>query len=222
MFLFHQAAKRTIQAESESEQTNQSFLQRWFPGWVSTTTATSQATPATSASPGGAGETVGMSAEEDELLHELELDYESRDNLLLRDRIFLTLSFSLTGGSFQLVTTPRSVSESFLGPQPLVELRVRSLCFSADLRPRLRYASVDVSLGSLSVEDHSDSDSLFPTLVKPKGAEPAGSGDGSTGKRALFERQYTVIDPLDSNEDGSSLFGVKVIVEEANRQKLIQ
>ena len=157
-----------------------------------------------------------MSAEEDELLHELELDYEARDNILLRDRIFLTLSFSLTGGSFQLVTTPQSMTDSFFGPEPLVELRFHSLRFSADLRPRLHYASLDLSLGSLSIEDHSDSDSLFPILVKPKGAE-------STSERAqLFERQYTVVDPLDTGGDDLSLFGFKIIVEEASRQKLIQ
>ena len=207
----YQAAKRTIQAESE--QNPEGFLQRWFPGWVST--SQSPASPS-SASPSGAEATVSMSAEEDELLHELELDYESRDNLLLRDRIFLTLSFSLTGGSFQLVTTSQSTTQTFLGPEPLVELKFQSLGFSADLRPRLRYASVDLSLGSLSVEDHSDGDSLFPTLVKPKGVvESNGSGN-------IFERQYTVDDPLDFVEDGSSLFGLKVSVEESNHQKLIQ
>lgn len=158
-----------------------------------------------------------MSAEEDELLHELELDYESRDNLLLRDRIFLTLSFSLTGGSFQLVTTPLSMSDSFLGPEPLVELTFQSLCFSADLRPRLRYASVDLSLGSLAIEDHSDSESLFPTLVKPKESMRS----VPAGRSALFERQYTVDDPLDTAGE-SSLFSVKVTMEEANRQKLVQ
>ena len=164
-----------------------------------------------------------MSAEEDELLHELELDYEARDNILLRDRIFLTLSFSLMGGSLQLVTTPPppaseyvTESSSFLGPEPLVELQFNSLRFSADLRPRLRYASVDLSLGSLSVEDHSDNDSLFPTLVKPKGAE------SMSEKTQLFERQYTIMDPLDSGEGGASLFGCRVIVEEASHQKLIQ
>ena len=168
-----------------------------------------------------------MSAEEDELLHELEHDYEARDNILLRDRTFLTLSFSLSGGSLQLVTTPPPSSESksmaefssFLGPEPLVELCFNSLCFSADLRPRLRYASVDLSLGSLSVEDHSDSQSLFPTLVKPKGAE---SRKKSEERAQLFERQYTIMDPLDSGEGGTSLFGFKAIVEEASRQKLIQ
>ena len=171
-----------------------------------------------------------MSAEEDELLHELEHDYEARDNLLLRDRILLTLSFSLSGGSLQLVTTtPSSASSqgeskfmsefsSFLGPEPLVELCFNSLCFSADLRPRLRYASVDLSLGSLSVEDHSDGDSLFPTLVKPKSKSASEKGE----RAQLFERQYTIVDPLDSGEGGASLFGFKAIVEEANRQKLIQ
>ena len=168
-----------------------------------------------------------MSAEENELLHELEHDYEARDNILLRDRIFLTLSFSLSGGSLQLVTTPppslesKSMAEfsSFLGPEPLVELCFNSLCFSADLRPRLHYASVDLSLGSLSVEDHSDSESLFPTLVKPKGAE---SRKKSEERAQLFERQYTIVDPLDSGEGGTSLFGFKAIVEEASHQKLIE
>lgn len=171
-----------------------------------------------------------MSAEEDELLHELEHDYEARDNILLRDRIFLTLSFSLSGGSLQLVTTPppfsqesKSMNEyaSFLGPEPLVELCFNSLCFSADLRPRLRYASVDLSLGSLSVEDHSDSGSLFPTLVKPKGAESKSTLE-KMERAQLFERQYTIVDPLDSGEGGASLFGFKAIVEEASHQKLIQ
>ena len=95
----------------------------------------------------------------------------------------------------------------------MIELRFDSLCFAADLRPRLRYASVDLSLGSLSVEDHSDSESLFQTLVKPKGEERA----------QLFERQqYTAVDPLDSREGKTSLFGLKVVVEEVNHQKLIQ
>ena len=170
-----------------------------------------------------------MSAEEDELLHELEHDYEARDNLLLRDRILLTLSFSLSGGSLQLVTTTPSASShgeskfmsefsSFLGPEPLIELCFNSLCFSADLRPRLRYASVDLSLGSLSVEDHSNDDSLFPTLVKPKS-----KGASEKGERTqLFERQYTIVDPLDLGEGRASLFGFKATVEEANRHKLIQ
>lgn len=159
-----------------------------------------------------------MSSEEDELLHELEHDYETRDSILLRDRIFLTLSFSLSGGSFQLVTTApassgsTSDSRSFLGPEPLIELRFDSLCFSTDLRPRLRYASVDLSLGSLSVEDHSDSESLFQTLVKPKGEE----------KSQMFERQqYRGVDPMDCSSEGT-LFGLRVIVEEVNHQKLIQ
>ena len=72
------------------------------------------------------------------------------------------------------------------------------------------------------MEDHSDSESLFPTLVKPKGMGSK-KGTSQKGERAqLFERQYTVMDPLDSGEGGASLFGFKAIVEEANRQKLIQ
>lgn len=107
--------------------------------------------------------------EEDELLDELGYEAES-DILFLRDRILLTLSFSLGQGSFQLVTTPSSPT-SFLGPKPLVELGFKSLCCAADIRPKLHYASYDISLGSLTVHDHSDQDSLFAVLVQPKGAE---------------------------------------------------
>ena len=147
---------------------NQGILQRWFPGWMS------GYQPGTaSPSPDGESSTENMaadiSAEEDELLNEL--GYESQDDLLRRDRIFLTLSFSLVGGSLQLVTMPTSMTGSFFGPKPLVELAFESLCFSADLRPKLRYATFDLSLGSLMLQDHSDNDSLFPVLVQPVGAK---------------------------------------------------
>jgi hypothetical protein len=105
-------------------------------------------------------------SEEEQLLNEL--GYEARDNLFLRDRIFFTLNFSLSGGSLQLVTTPTALTESFYGPEPLVEMTFKSLCFSADLRPRLKYSSFDLSLGSIMMMDHSHVDSLFPVLVQPK------------------------------------------------------
>lgn len=128
--------------------------------------------PSGSSPPGDDGEGVkqpqGLS-EEDQLLNEL--GYEDKDNLLLRDRIFLTLSFSLTGGSFQLVTTPTSLSQSFYGPEPLLEMTFRSLCFSADLRPRLKYGSFDLSLGGITVTDHTHPNTAFPVLVCPKHSE---------------------------------------------------
>ena len=122
-----------------------------------------------SLSTGGArqqGEPPTELSEEDQLLNEL--GYEAKDNPFLRDRIFLTLNFSLSGGSFQLVTTPTSVTDSFYGPEPMLEMTFKSLCFSADLRPRLKYGSFDLSLGSVMVMDHSHSGSLFPILVQPK------------------------------------------------------
>ena len=108
------------------------------------------------------------SSEEGELWDEL--GYETVDNsVFLRDRIFLTLSFSLKKGSFQVVTAPSSDTDTaFLGPEPLVALGFSSLCCAADVRPRLRYVSFDLSLGSLTVEDHVDQDSKFPILVQPK------------------------------------------------------
>lgn len=179
-----QAARKRI--ESESSETNQGLLQRWFPGWISgyqaqisreegaeeaaeEDTNTDPQSAVTEQPEEAAGNGI-PSVEEGELLDEL--GYEAdHDNVFLRDRIFLTLAFSLGGGSFQLVTTPLSKDISCLGPEPLVEFRFVSLRCAADIRPRLRYASYDLSLGSLTVQDHVDSESLFPVLVQAKGAE---------------------------------------------------
>ncbi len=161
-----QAAKRKITSSSS----DQGILKNWFPGWIpggsSSDTVTSE-----SVIPSGSEEEDDPKklSEEDQLLEEL--GYEAKDNLFLRDRIFLTMNFSLVGGSFQLVTTPSSLADSFFGPEPLVEMAFKSLNFSIDLRPRLKYGSCDLSLGSLTVTDHSHSDSLFPILVQPKGSK---------------------------------------------------
>ena len=121
--------------------------------------------------------------EEEELLEELGYKAQS-DSILLRDRILLHLSFSLGKGSFTVVTSSSSSSSppSWLGPEPLVGLEFSSLCCSLDLRPRVRYVSFDLSLGGLFVEDHVDPQSLFPVLVKPKGAEVRREG-GREGRR---------------------------------------
>ena len=110
-----------------------------------------------------------LELQEDELLNELGYEAQS-DGLFFRDRILLTLTFFLGRGSFQLVNASRSQS-SFLGPEPLVELGFASLRCAAEFRPKLRYASFDISLGSLMVQDHVDSESLFPVLVQPKGGK---------------------------------------------------
>ena len=179
-----QAARKRI--ESESSETNQGLLQRWFPGWISgyqaqisreegaeeatEDNANTDPQSAVTEQPEEVAANGIPSAEEGELLDEL--GYEAdHDNVFLRDRIFLTLAFSLGGGSFQLVTTPLSKDISCLGPEPLVEFRFVSLRCAADIRPRLRYASYDLSLGSLTVQDHVDLESLFPVLVQAKGAE---------------------------------------------------
>lgn len=184
-----QAARKRI--ELETAETNPGLIQRWFPGWISGYQAH---TPEGEEERGEEGEEEGeggvenrrestileqsgnaaenevLSVEEGELLQEL--GYEAdHDDVFLRDRIFLTLAFSLGGGSFQLVSTPLSQDASCLGPEPLVEFRFESLRAAADIRPRLRYASYDISLGSLTVRDHIDSESLFPVLVQAKGAK---------------------------------------------------
>lgn len=138
-------------------------LKSWFPGWISGAEPVQPSGSGTQL-PGGGED--GQLSEEDQLLNEI--GYEGKDNLLLRDRIFLTLSVSLTGGSFQLVTTPTNMTESFYGPEPLLEMTFKSLCFSADLRPRLKYGSFDLSLGSVMMRDHSHPDTAFPVLVQPK------------------------------------------------------
>ena len=187
-----QAARRRI--ELETAETNPGLIQRWFPGWISGYQAhtpegeeggreegeeegeggvenRSDKTESTILEQSGnaAGNEV-LSVEEGELLQEL--GYEAdHDDVFLRDRIFLTLAFSLGGGSFQLATTPLPQDGSCLGPEPLVEFRFESLLAAADIRPRLRYASYDISLGSLTVRDHIDSKSLFPVLVQAKGAK---------------------------------------------------
>lgn len=116
--------------------------------------------------------------EEEELLEEL--GYEVHGNsTILRDRNLLQLSFSLKQGSLTLLSSPSPSSRSpsppsllpFLGPEPLVGLIFSSLGCSLDLRPRVRCATFELSLGGLTIEDHVDSLSQFPVLVKHKGAE---------------------------------------------------
>lgn len=184
-----QAARRRI--ELETAETNPGLIQRWFPGWISGYQAhttegeeergeegeeegeggvENRRESTILEQSGNAAENEVLSVEEGELLQEL--GYEAdHDDVFLRDRIFLTLAFSLGGGSFQLVSTPLSQDASCLGPEPLVEFRFESLRAAADIRPRLRYASYDISLGSLTVRDHIDSESLFPVLVQAKGAK---------------------------------------------------
>lgn len=190
----------------------------WLPGWISRAaplaptdsqtdkTGSALSDTPTSTTTGNEGEEGGQLSEEDQLFNEL--GYGAKDNLFLRDRIFLTLSFSLTGGSFQLVTTPTSLMDSFFGPEPLIELTFEALCFSADLRPRLKYSSFELSLGGVMVQDHSHSDSLFPVLVQPKEAGGVAGGGGGY----LFP-DHTKKDPL---------FGLKIVAEEVNRTMLYQ
>ena len=125
-----QAARRRI--ELETAETNPGLIQRWFPGWISGYQAhtpegeeggreegeeegeggvenrSDKAESTTLEQSGNAAGNEVLSVEEGELLQEL--GYEAdHDDVFLRDRIFLTLAFSLGGGSFQLATTPLSL-----------------------------------------------------------------------------------------------------------------
>ena len=78
------------------------------------------------------------------------------------------LSFTLREGSLQLSDT--SGEFSFLGPELITELRFSELLFKLDYRPKMKFFKLDASLHSVTMVDHLHPDSLFPTLVQPKGS----------------------------------------------------
>ena len=147
-------------------------MQRWFTGWMSGYQG-QQEHPVREVD--GVCVCVSISnsqlqEEEEELLEEL--GYEDpafgsthKDSLLLR------LSFTLSRGSLSLLSTPSPNSPPSLGPEPLLSLSFSSLCASLDLRPKVRGATFDLSLGGLSLSDDADCDSVFHVLVGPKGEE---------------------------------------------------
>ena len=110
-----------------------------------------------------------LQEEEEELLEELGYESSSSDSTN-RDSLFLHLSFTLSRGSLSLLTTSSSPHPS-LGPSPLVSLSFSSLCSSLHIRPRVRGATFELSLGGLSLNDEVDDESVFPYLIKPKGNE---------------------------------------------------
>ena len=110
-----------------------------------------------------------MKEEEEELLAELGYDTGTTPSTTHKDSIFLHISFTLKNGSLTLATSPSS--HSALGPESLVSLVVTSLCCIIDLKPRIRGATFELSLGDLSLDDVGDEDTIFPALIKPKGRE---------------------------------------------------
>lgn len=92
---------------------------------------------------------------------------EDGSSKLMRDRIFAVVSLSFERGVLQLTT---SRGTSFLGQDPILELEASDLHCHVDYRPRLRYSSYELSLGSIHVCDHllEEEDSPFHVLVKPK------------------------------------------------------
>ena len=83
----------------------------------------------------------------------------------MRDRKLAVLSFTLREGSLQLSDT--SGEFSLLSPELITEI-----CFSEllDYRPKIEFFKLDASLHSIVMTDHLHPDSLFPTLVQPKGS----------------------------------------------------
>jgi len=104
---------------------------------------------------------------EDELLDAIGFNPDS-NNVFMRDRKLAILSFNLREGSLQLLGT--SGDYCSLGPEPITELCFSEVQFGIDYRPRMKYIKLDTSLHSVTMVDHLHPDSLFPTLVQPKGA----------------------------------------------------
>ena len=125
-----------------------------------------------------------LQEEEEELLEELGYEFSTAESTH-RDSLFLSLSFTLASGSLTLLTSSPS---SLLGPAPLVSLSFSSLCSLLEIRPRLREATFELSLGGLSLNDETDDDSVFPALVKHKGAEVRGNGE-----RECLEMIYEIL-----------------------------
>lgn len=78
------------------------------------------------------------------------------------------MSFSLQEGSLQLSDT--SGEFSIFGPELITEICFSDLLFKLDYRPRMKFFKLDTSLHSITMVDHLHPDSLFPTLVQPKGS----------------------------------------------------
>ena len=92
----------------------------------------------------------------------------SSNNIFMRDRMLAVISFSLREGSLQLSDT--SGEFSFLGPELITEICFSELLFKLDYRPKMKFFKLDTSLHSIIMVDHLHPDSLFPTLVQPKGS----------------------------------------------------
>jgi len=104
---------------------------------------------------------------EDELLDAIGYDPGS-NSVFMRDRMLAVMSFSLREGSLQLSDT--SGEFSILGPELITEICFSNLLFKLDYRPKMKFFKLDASLHSITMVDHLHPDSLFPTLVQPKGS----------------------------------------------------
>jgi len=104
---------------------------------------------------------------EDELLDAIGYDPNS-NNVFMRDRKLAVLSFTLREGSLQLSDT--SGEFSLLGPELITEICFSELLFKLDYRPKMKFFKLDASLHSITMVDHLHPDSLFPTLIQPKGS----------------------------------------------------
>jgi vacuolar protein sorting-associated protein 13D len=133
------------------------IIGRWFPGWAG---------PASSGDTPASIDDSFEDIDEEELMEELGLD-EDANSKLMRDRIFAQVSFSLSRGSLQLLV-PEEDEDSCFDLQLLVEVELTGLSCHVDYRPRLKYSSLEVLLGGVTVYDHYQDDAVFSNLVKPK------------------------------------------------------
>ena len=138
------------------------------------------------------------SEEEEELLDEM--SEAPTSDAITRDRILATVSFDLKRGSFELVSGGGGGGggggDGVLELDSLLELKFSSLRCLVDIRPRLRYSSYQVSLGSLVVSDPSseeEEESAFSCLIQPKGALVNVSGQSGTVLCALVHRLCVLV-----------------------------
>ena len=97
---------------------------------------------------------------EEELDDFLELDSQTSNSFLFRDHQFASACFSMKEGSLSLYDTSRD-------EQGIIDMNFNHLKLVIDVRPRINYFRLDLSLASIHILDKHYLQSFFPLLVGP-------------------------------------------------------
>ena len=140
-----------------------SYWSSWLPtGWTS-------GTPSLPESPSQEVATNQLSNElpnfspsefEEELDDFLELDSQTSNSFLFRDHQFATACFSMQEGSLSLYDPTNTT-------QGIIDMNFNHLKLLMDVRPRINYYRLDLSLASIQILDQHHLQSFFPVLVGP-------------------------------------------------------